>query len=204
MPAIALTPAQREAWVKLIGKGITHSIAGLSEMVGREVRALSPIDPVRVTPAQAPDLLGGAETVGIAVYLRITGAASGHMMLFFRPDTARDLIGLLLGQPVAQIEEMSELERSTLGEMDNIMGAFFLSAVADSTGLELSPTPPTVMMDMAGSLLDVALAEVLMETDELILADTVFGTADRQINGTFLVLPSLDLIRVLVKEGGNA
>ena len=173
-------------------------------MVGREVRALSPIEPIRVSATQAPDLLGGAETIAVAVYLRITGAAPGHMMLFFKPDTARDLVGLLLGSHVPQVDEMSELERSTLGEMGNIMGAFFLSAVADSTGLELAPTPPSVLMDMAGSLLDIALAEVLMETDHLLLADTVFGTDDRRISGTFLVLPSLALIRLLVKEGEQA
>ena len=70
--------------------------------------------------------------------------------------------------------------------------------MADATSLDLRVSPPVVMMDMAGAILDPILAEALMEADDALVVDTTFGTKDRQINGSFLVLPSPELQSVLL------
>jgi chemotaxis protein CheC len=85
------------------------------------------------------------------------------------------------------------MERSTLGEMGNIMGSFFLNFISDTTGNRFQPSPPAVMMDMAGAVLDAALADVLAYSDDTYIVETVFGTNDRQVSGTFLVIPSPEL-----------
>ena len=52
---------------------------------------------------------------------------------------------------------------------------------ADSTGLILLPSPPAVIMDMAGAILDVALSDIIIESDYALVVETSFGTEDRQI-----------------------
>jgi chemotaxis protein CheC len=195
-----LTEDEQRSWNQFVGEGIAHSIEGLSEMVGREVSLKSHVEPKWIEVKDAPSLLGGAETLTVAVYLRVEGAASGHMVLVYSPDTAFELVDMLLELAPGTTQSLDPMERSALGEMDNIMGSFFLNAVADATNLELMPSPPAVMMGMAGSVLDSVLAEIMMEADEVLVADTVFGTSDRQINGTFLVIPSGDLVRVLLQR----
>ena len=54
------------------------------------------------------------------------------------------------------------------------------------------------MMDMAGAILNVALAEILQESDDVLLVETSFATADQLISGNLLVMPSPDLIRVML------
>ena len=198
-----LTPAEEARWTSLVSKGIDMSVVGLSGMVGKDVRVTKPVVPHKIQIKDAPELLGGAEAQAVAVYLQIRGAAPGHMVLVYTPETAIDLVDLLLDQPMGTTKELGEMELSALGEMGNIMGSFFLNTLADTTGLDLQPTPPAVLMDMAGSVLDMALAEIMLEVDELLIVDTVFGTEDRQIHGTFLVLPSPALVWHLL-HGENA
>ena len=102
-----------------------------------------------------------------------------------------------MGQPPGTTTDLDEMEESAMGEVGNIMGSFFLNALSDATGLMLQPSPPAVMMDMAGAILDVALADILGDSDDALVVETSFSTEDRQIEGTLLVMPSPDLLRVL-------
>ena len=122
------------------------------------------------------------------------------MIIIYRPETAYDLIDLLLDQPSGTTTALEEMEISALGEMGNIVGSFFLNALADATGLDLRVSPPEVMMDMAGAILDAVLAEIMLEVDEALVMQTSFGTQDMQIDGTFLCLPSLSLQTALLEH----
>ena len=106
----------------------------------------------------------------------------------------------LLGQDLGTNEALGEMEISALGEMGNIVGSFFLNALADATGLKLRVSPPSVMMDMAGAILDAILAEVMSDVDEALVMQTSYGTEDMQINGTFLCLPSVSLQTALLEH----
>ena len=130
----------------------------------------------------------------------ISGAASGHMVVIYHPKTAFELIDMLLEEPQGTTCELGEMEQSVLGEMGNVFGSFFLNALADATDLDLRISPPTVMMDMAGAILDAVLAEIMLEMDEALVLETVFGTSDRQINGSFLCLPSTGLQSALAER----
>ncbi len=58
-------------------------------------------------------------------------------------------------------------------------------------------------MDMAGAILDVALADILMESDDALVVEAVFATKDQKINGNFLVLPSPEFLRQLSARVGG-
>ena len=92
-------------------------------------------------------------------------------------------------------------ERSSLG---NIIGAFFLNSLADETGLDLMPSPPSVTMDMAGALLDVVTADILMVADDTYLAESTFAVEGHEISGVFFVIPSEQLLDALVAAGSRA
>ncbi len=95
------------------------------------------------------------------------------------------------------------MEQSALGEMGNIIGAFFLNSLADETGLDLHPSPPSVMTDMAGALLDVVTADILMTSDETYLVETTFAVEGHEISGVFFVIPSEDLLQALIDAGAE-
>lgn len=187
-----------DIWVRLVTDGITNALSGLAQMVGREITTYS-LNAQVISVASATDLLGGSEELTVGIYLGVSGSATGHMVLVYQPSVAYDFVDMLMGNPLGSTKVLDEMERSALGEMGNVMGSFFLNSLADATGLTLNPSPPAVMMDMAGAIMDVALADILRETDQALVVEASFGTEDSQSTGTFLVLPSLDLQRVLVE-----
>ena len=177
---------------QLFGEGVNNAIEGLSQMAGREVKVVS-MEVKKVPVKDIPDLFGGPEALIIAIYVEIFGKTNGHMVIVYKPEVAFDLVDLLLDQSAGTTKELNDMESSTLGEVGNIMGSFFLNYLSDTTGQRLKPSPPAVMMDMAGAVLDSTLANMLAYCDETFVVDTVFGTNDRQVSGTFIILPDPSL-----------
>ena len=181
--------------MELISKGVNNAVVGLSQMAGQDIKVIS-VTIKKVPVKEISDLFGGPENLIIAVYLEIHGNTNGHMVVIYEPSVGFDLVDLLLGQPSGTTKQLSDMESSVLGEVGNIMGSFFLNYLSDTTGIGLRPSPPAVMMDMAGAVLDATLADILAYSDETFIMEAVFGTNDRQVAGTFLALP----LPILKKE----
>ena len=92
------------------------------------------------------------------------------------------------------------MEMPALREVGNAMASFFLNAVADNAGGTLQPSPPAVMMDMAGAVLDIALAQIMEHSDGTFIVRSSFRANDQEVDGDFLVLPSPELLNVLQLE----
>ncbi|MFN8639433.1 MAG: chemotaxis protein CheC [Dehalococcoidia bacterium] len=194
-----IEPAMQK-WADLVSLGTANAMAGLSQMIGQEIEVRD-FELERVPVASISEYVGGAEAQSVGIYLTVTGAADGHLMLIYEPRVAFAFVDLLMMQPPDTTTEMSPMATSALGEMGNVIGAFFLNAIADATGLSLRPSPPTVMTDMAGALLDVVTADILLYSDDTYLADTTFATADRDITGAFFVIPSQGLLEAILSPG---
>lgn len=195
----AVLDEQMEAYAALVMQGSENAFAGLSQMVGQEIKA-DFFSTRQVPLSEIPDLVGGRESLAVAVYLAVNGCARGHVFLIYKPQTALELVDMLLGDPPGTAQRLGEMEESALAEMGNIMASFFLNVLADATDLDLKPSPPAVMMDMAGAILDVALADIMQESDTALAVEASFSTDSHNITGTFLVLPTPDLLRVLVSN----
>lgn len=183
------------AWAGAVNKGVANAIGGLSEMVGEAIMATA-LKSGHIPMKDVANLLGGPEALTVGVCLGFEGSATGRIVLAYHPKTAFGLIDMLMGEPAGSTQSLGDMEKSALMEMGNLMGAFFLNSVADANGLTLCPTPPEVMIGEAREILGVAMSGVALDSEGLIV-DATFGTQDQQISGTFLVMPSPDLVRVL-------
>lgn len=177
-------------------EGLRRAGRGLSEMAGVPIETTAAR--VRRLPlAAVPNLVGGPDVVVAGVYLAIKGRVEGHMLLMLSVVDACELVDMLLELPMGTTTELDELGYSALGEVGNVVGSFFLAALADATALRLLPSPTSTIVDMSGAILDVVLAELSVEGDEVLVIDTVFTQRQQRVNAFFLVLPrqcSLDVI----------
>ena len=191
---MALTNEDMELWMGMAAKGMGSAIEGLSQMLGQIVSATK-LKARRVPVAEAAEVLGGADSATAAVYLAMSGSAEGHMVLVYPPHIAFEMVDMAMGDPPGTTSDLGEMETSVLGEIGNVMAASFLRTICDATGMDLRVSPPAVMLDMAGAILDACLADIMLHSDEAVLVETTFGSPDRQIDGTFLVMPSPVLIK---------
>jgi chemotaxis protein CheC len=183
-------------WAALVSLGTDNAMRGLSEMIGQDIEITS-FGLRRVPVTEISNIMGGPEVTSIGIYLTVSGSADGHLMLMYDPNIAFAFVDLLMGEPIGTTKDLGEMEASALGEMGNIIGAFFLNAISDATGLELRPSPPAVMADMAGALLDVVTADILLTQDETYVAESTFKVAGEEISGLFFVMPSEELLEAL-------
>ncbi len=196
------TKEEMSVWTWLVSKGIANALAGLSQMVGHEINVTS-LDLQQLPVKDAANLMGGAETIVVGIYLAIHGDATGHLMLIHDPKIAFELIDIQMGLPSGSTQRLEEMERSVLGEMGNITGSYFLNALADATGLTLMPSPPTVIVDMVGAIMDIPMTSIMEKQDDTLVVKTTFSTDSRQINGTFMILPTTDFMQVILKNWGT-
>ena len=194
-----LSESDMEAWAQVSGAGMANALRGLSKMLGQEI-ATGVVSTRRVPLMEATELLGGPEAATAAVYFALSGDAQGHMVLVYVPEVAFELVDMAMGDPPGTTKDLGEMERSVLGEVGNVMGGYFLQTLGDVSGMSLRMSPPAVMMDMAGAIIDAVIADIMVFSDEVVVVETEFGTDQRRVHGTFLVMPSPTLIRGLSKS----
>ena len=202
---VSIQDVDLAAWTELMNQGTAHAVSGLSQMVGTEIR-MTCFNIRGVEPAEAFDMFGGAETEVVGIYLSIQDGAAGHILLVYPPKVAFGLADMLLQNPSGTTEELGEMEESALAELGNIVASYFLSSMADNTGVRLQPSVPQVLYDMAGAILNIAMTDILQYGDDLFLMETAFTSKDKEINGALLVLPSeefLDAVRKHAEEHGK-
>ncbi len=172
----------------LLSVAMHHAASGLSQMVGRSINIEIPkIEKVPVP--QAAMYVGGPETEMVGVYLLISGDLPGQVILLIPLNDALSLVDLLMGLPTGTTTSLGDLERSALAETGNLTASYFLNEVASLTKTSSRPSPPCVMVDMLGAIVDVVATPVAAVSDDLLIVETVFKESSRTVEAHFWVLP---------------
>ncbi|HEY8528857.1 MAG TPA: chemotaxis protein CheC [Paenibacillaceae bacterium] len=181
--------------------GAGNAATALSKLLDKRVNMQVPS--VSVLPfEEIADRVGGAETVVVAVYVRVVGDAPGNMFFIMSLEQANRLLNVLLGMEDIKGPGYSDMELSTLCEIGNILGGSYLTSLADLTGMRLTPTVPSVAVDMAGAILGYGLLQFGTMGDDALLIDTVFFEGDRQAEGHFIFIPDPDAFPQLFRSLG--
>lgn len=96
---------------------------------------------------------------------------------------------------------VGSMERSALGEVGNLTGTFFLNAVDELIGYGSRPTPPAVMVDMVGSILDVVVATMGEVEQNVLLFKTSFIVGNRETPANFWIVPDPETLNKMVSAG---
>jgi chemotaxis protein CheC len=150
--------------------------------------------------------------VVLAVYVGIFGSIEGHAVLLFSPLDAHRLAQILLAgllgpgelpmAPSGDVLAYDELELSALQEAGNVTISAFLNELGMHLHEPVQPTPPQIVIEMAGAVLDAVLLDLVSDADQMLAAKTTFSEGGRAIDGTLLVLPRADSLRVLLDALG--
>jgi chemotaxis protein CheC len=168
--------------------GAGHAATALSTLLDKPIDMLVP--KVRMLPfEEICESVGGAETVVLAIFLRVEGDAPGNMFFILDLDAAKNMLHDLVGLSITDHEEYSELELSALNEIGNILAGSYLSSLADFTNLNMQPTVPALAIDMAGAILSYGLLQFGQMGDQALLIDTKFLEGENEVQGHFFLIP---------------
>ncbi len=176
--------------------GIHNAVRGFSGLLGHKLEFGDP--DVKVVPlTQIPMMVGGPENEAVGIYLRAEGDFNAQIMMILPLEKAFQLVDLLMEQPEGSTAFLGSLERSALGEVGNMTGTFFMNAVANVLGREIRPTPPAVMVDMVGAILDIIVATTGGVSDQVLLIQTYFKDGSRSVLTDFWVIPDAQSLQAL-------
>lgn len=151
---------------------------------------------------ELPEILGGAENLIVGILLTLSGNIEGMMMFVMERDAAHSMVNMLMGQDVPLDAEFSEMEASALQEIGNIITGAYLSSLSNLTQMSINASVPYIAVDMAGAILSVPAIEFGKIGDKALLIQTEFGEKATQVNGFFILIPTLDSYNAILTSLG--
>jgi len=186
----------------IASEGIKNAADGFSGMLGRRIEVSEP-DLELVPLLTIPKVVGSPENDAVGVYLRFEGDMPGQIMMIVPYQKALELSDLLIGLEAGTTEQLGSLERSALGELGNLCGSFFLNSIAKTVDADFRPSPPAVMVDMVGAILDVVIATVGGSSEHVLLAHANFKDGTRSVETDFWVIPDTKSLQELIQKKVN-
>ena len=184
----------------LTTEGFHNAARAMTQMVGETFSVTDPnISSVKFR--DIPEILGGPENVAAGIYLRIEGNITGHIMLIVPYNKALELADLIMGTPIGTTQSLGQMERSALAELGNLTGSFFLNAIAESTGAHIRPSPPAVIVDMVGAIMDIILATSDIFSEEVLLIQAKFVRNGKETQADFWIIPDHTTVDTLTEKG---
>ena len=140
------------------------------------------------------------EDDAVGVYLRFEGDMMGQIMMIIPHQKALELVDLLMGLEKGTTKRLGSLERSALGELGNLCGTFFLNSIAKTVGASFRPSPPAIMVDMLGAILDIVVATAGGVNEHVLLMHANFMDGIRFVETDFWVIPDMKALNNLLKK----
>lgn len=149
------------------------------------------------------DIVGGAENLVVGILFTLGGDIDGMMMFMLDMSASRHLVNVLMGNPdVDNNTEFSEMELSALNEIGNIISGAYLSSLSSLTNLVIQTSIPYMAIDMAGAILSVPAIEFGKLGDKALLIETEFGDDVREVNGYFILIPTINSYGAILSSLG--
>lgn len=184
-----------------LDKGMVNATNALSELLAKKISVSAP-DVVFKPIREVPDLIGGPEAGVASIYVQVEGDVNGHIMLVMGLSSAFNLADILLEKQENETKELDEMDRSALEEVGNITGSYFLTSLVNHSQLDVHPSPPSCMVDMAGAVLSSVLADVSKTADQVLVMETIFSVRSQHIKGYFFLFPEPESLNLLLKALG--
>jgi len=193
-----LTPKQKEMLERIIKLSTDSSAVALSEMTDKAIFLQSPrLDIVALESVVG--ITGGAEVTAVSVFLMFGGEINGNILLVFPGDSAFKLIDIVMHEDRGGIQELDEMGISVLGEVGNLVSAYFLSTLSDYTGLDLRPSSPMVAEDMVGAIISSAVMTLERAPEEILYIETEIADETSKIEGYLMLFTDEDSLGSLLR-----
>jgi chemotaxis protein CheC len=150
---------------------------------------------------ELPDMLGGAEEIVVGILITLEGEINGMMMFMMDQVSACRIVNILMGKD-SVLEEFTEMEYSALREIGNIIAGAYLSSLSTLTGIKINASIPYMSIDMAGAILSVPAIEFGKVGDKALIIETQFTKDDSDVNGYFILIPTLESYDVILRSLG--
>ncbi|MDR3728557.1 MAG: chemotaxis protein CheC [Oscillospiraceae bacterium] len=181
--------------------GTGNAATALSSMLGCEVRIDMP--EVRIMGYnEAIDWIGGPEVITAGVLVHMSGELNGIMLSVQQIEFVNLVLQRMVGRTVTDYTELTDLDRSALVEVGNIMISTFINALSSLAEITTHLTVPAFAVDMQGAILTVPMAEFGGQSDYIMTIGADFICHGQKVPCRLLLSPDIRSLNFLLKKLG--
>jgi chemotaxis protein CheC len=171
----------------------------LADRVNMSVPDLRILDVSKMTT-----LLGGPENEVVGILVNMDKDVRGMMLFLLERRFVCKLIEVLLDEKINDFSEISDMGRSAIMEIGNILAGSYVNAIATMTNLNIELTTPQIAIDMVGAILSYPAAQFGSMGDKLLLIEEDFISSEDTIRSHLLIMPELDSLQTMLESLGVA
>ena len=181
--------------------GTGNAATALSQMMNKPVRITLP--EVRIMEYnEAIEWIGGPEEVTAGVLVKMSGDIGGIMLSVQKLELVNVVLSAMLGESIDGYDNLTELERSAMIEIGNIMISTFINALAGLADVNIKLTVPAFAVDMQGAILTVPMAEYGGMSDYLMAIGGNFVCDGKEVPCHLILSPDLRSLDFLLRKLG--
>lgn len=180
-----------------IAEGLSEMREALERMISVKVDTVHNVRPVPI--ADVPALTGDAERFVVATYARFGGDVTGHLAFLYDRESAEMLARSVIGEDAPD----PDMAASAICEVSNVAGSRVLNVLSDASGFRIVPTPPEMVTDMAGAVLESMLCELAPQGGECVILRAEIRLRMDNFMGTMVLLPSEEDLQRLIERLGT-
>ena len=181
--------------------GTGNAATALSQMMNQPVRITLP--EVRIMEYnEAIEWIGGPEEVTAGVLVKMSGDIGGIMLSVQKLELVNVVLNAMLGESIDGYENLTELERSAMIEIGNIMISTFINALSGLADVNIKLTVPAFAVDMQGAILTVPMAEYGGMSDYLMAIGGNFVCDGKEVPCHLILSPDLRSLDFLLRKLG--
>ncbi len=182
-----------------IGSG--NAASALSTIINCETDITVP-DVKLLDFADAVNYLGGPEQIAIGMLLNLSGDISGMMLYVLQQNCASKMTSAIFGSGIEDLLNISDMERSFIAEVGNIMTASYINAIASLTGLSIDISVPQMTVDMVGAILSVPAIQFAEIGDKVLFIDDNFKIGGSSVQSNMILVPEMSSLELLFNKLG--
>jgi chemotaxis protein CheC len=133
--------------------------------------------------------------------VEITGEGAGRMLVLLPMATVSRILQVLLEAPME--EPMTELERSAIREVGNILASAFLSELGRQLGRRFMHSPPELVLTSIPQLVQEFLGRLRGLEAEVLVAEALLQVPERDIQGRLFVVPAIRSLEPIAPGTGK-
>jgi chemotaxis protein CheC len=195
-----LSAGQLDALREVANIGAGHAATALSQMTGSTI--LISVPRIRVVPLEDVSVeVGPAEEPVAAILMAMLGDITGRTLLVFSRATALRLASGLSGRQFSDATGLGVLGESALKEVGNILSGAYLNALSEFLGMMLLNSPPDLVIDAAGAVLDAREAQLGAAGEYVFCVESEFTMQEQgeRLRGFFMLLPDRPSLRAMLR-----
>ena len=199
----SLTDIQLDALREVGSIGAGHAATALSQLVDRPVGLQVPSIEV-IDICAVPYALGGPEQIVCAAYARLLGDIGGGVLFFASEESALSLIDLLRGRHEGETRVLGVDEQAMLGHASSLLISAYLAAISRMADIDVVPSPPVMVLAMAGAILQAAVTEIGLRAEQALMVRAAFLDEQKSVDAALFFLPDPDSLSTILGRLGMA